>query len=150
MATIGMIVNDSDTALTAGSWASTLMHEDTSEEAASLHGALPSSGFISTLDLVIQDAAGAPTVTTIELFGTWDSAGDEIFLPYTKLTVNTDTVPGQTTGTRIMASVKYERCFTQPSVQTTAGKMYLWIKLTDEDGDLRSARLNWYVPTLRG
>ena len=147
MASIGMIVLDATVGSIGTTFLSGILHEDTAADAGSNHGALPSSGIIGTLEIVWNEAGG--TATAIEVFVSWDAAGNEIFLPYTSLTVDTDTVDGVGDTSLIMTSIRYDRPFRVSDKQTAAGRLYLWSRNTGGTLTLTSARLTWYTPSLR-
>ena len=135
----GFICHDVATTSLSTTYASCLLHEDTTSDAKSIHGALPSAGAEwSHLELLLSEDSG--TISSIDIYLTWDSGGDHIVAGATQTALKV--VSGQT-ATYKMASVSLGISPRAPSVQTTAGKVYLWSKLDAGTGTLLAARLHW-------
>lgn len=151
MASVGMIVQDAPVAGITGTFASVLLQSDVAQDAKSLHGELPASGILGVLEFDLDVTAGA--VTAIEVFLTWESAGDSIFQGLQRLTTaDFELVAGQTDVSRLLGSVTYNRSFVAPAGQTAAGTCYAWFRVAAGGGTMSvlAARLTWHQPTLRG
>jgi len=124
-----------------------LLHEDSAIDANS--AALPQGGVcLSHLTLVMDETVA--TCGAVSVFGTWDSAGDDIAFGPT--TADFDTTPGMTDTSLRMVTIPFESNFVlrAPATQTAKGKAYLHIKTDAGTVTLNLARLHWYIPAQRG
>lgn len=88
---------------------------------------LPSACYLDSLDLIVDETVAGP-VTTIDIFLTWDAAGDDIAAGPTRLTLAAnDWVRGQTDTSLVMATIKIDKWVRIPAT-ATVGQMYLWAK----------------------
>jgi|TARA_Y100000296_G_scaffold81657_1_gene109286 hypothetical protein len=103
--------------------------------------ALPQTGYASNLELQLKANSGSPTTATVVL--TWDSDGTVPFCGpgtgtlYTGLTTSSATYRN--------TSVAIDSWYTAPTAQTTAGTVYMWVKVDAGTVDFSSARLNWAI-----
>jgi hypothetical protein len=153
MADSGVIGNDAVVAGITTSYAlgkAILLHEDSAIEPNSVHGAIPNSSAIWS-HLVLKMTVTAGAVSSVECFLTWDAAGDEIAAGPTQSAFNV--VSGMTTSALRSVVIPMDGIMPRASsVQTTPGKLYLFVK-TDSGGagtvTLNRAELHWYVPDVQ-
>lgn len=146
MASYGFIVNDAVVAGITNTFTGALLHEDLVIDGNS--SALPSSGHLATLYFKCDITAGA--VTEVEAYLTWDSAGDELATTIQSCTGDS-LVAGHTDTSLRSGVLPLDTTFRVPSVQTTAGKMYLWIRASAGGGtmSLLTARVSYDNPHMR-
>jgi|TARA_R110002110_G_scaffold28764_10_gene103855 hypothetical protein len=104
--------------------------------------ALPNAGYVSNLELRLKARTGAPESAHVVL--TWDSAGT---VPFAGPGSGT-TYQGLTTSTATYynTSIALDAWYTTPSSQTTAGTVYMWVRVTSAAAvavDFVDARLHW-------
>ena len=138
----GFITNTTQTSLGTGSFTTTLMAELTSGTPSDARSkALPGACSFSQLDLVFT--SWADSALTLDVYLTWDSAGDD---PITSTASSVAVTAGGTSNT-VHTTISLDKLFiTAPSGQTTTGKCYLWIQ-PGEACVLDKARLHWHDQT---
>jgi|6_EtaG_2_1085325.scaffolds.fasta_scaffold01088_2 hypothetical protein len=131
----GFIVNDATGSINTSSFVGVKLHEDTGVDANSK--TLPSGCYISHLELKFT---GAGSATDVDCYITWDSTGDD---PLTAKVETVELTAGATGGVQhtVITVAEYARA---PATQTTAGAVYIWLKLTGASGTLSLARLHWH------
>lgn len=113
-----------------------LLHLDADQDARS--GALPSAGYLSHLDLKVLATAGSPA--NVDAWLSWDAAGDHAATgEFTDQVLVAALTTANTYNTRIVIDHWYKA----PSVQTTKGKLYLWVKFNAGTVTVQRARLYW-------
>ena len=145
----GFIVNDKtttvDALITSIGTTYTLakvikLHGDTDVDAKAKD--LPNAGYASNLELRLKARSGTPDNAHVVL--TWDSAGTVPFAGpgsgtmYQGLTTST--------ATYYNTSIALDSWYTTPSSQTTAGTVYMWVRVTSTAAvtvDFVDARLHW-------
>ena len=146
MADQGFIVNDtggSGVEASVGTSYSTskyaLLHEDSGVGGTDPRSkAMPQSCYLSHLELSLTTAGGSPT--TVSCFLTWDSAGNDAI---TAEAAGVALHPGVTTAGLQSTSIALDVWVNAPTDQTTAGKVYLWLKVDAGTVNITRARLNW-------
>ena len=146
MASYGFLVNDAVSAGITNTFTGILLHEDLVIDGNS--SALPSSGHLAYLSFKADITAGA--VTEVEAYLTWDSAGDELATVIDSCTGDS-LVVGHTDTSLVSGIMVINKTFRVPSVQTTEGKMYLWIRASAGGGtmSLLTARVFYDNPHMR-
>lgn len=134
----GFICNDNATTEVIATYdAGLLLHEDSAVDAKSR--AMPQSCYLSHLDLSLTNATASST--TVSCFLTWDSGKDH---PMTGEATAQKLSEGSTSNLKHV-SIALDASVTAPTAQTTAGKCYLWVLISDAAGnpEVASARLHW-------
>jgi len=139
----GFIVNDTAPTGVSTSFAVgkiMLMHEDTAEDAKSLHGAMPSSFELCQVDIEVTLTAGGPCSTAQVLF-TWDAAGDVVMAgPSAAITL----APAGTTANKYIGSATMlSTSVTATESQTTEGKCYAMLLVDAGTVTVNRIRLHW-------
>ena len=138
----GFVTNTTNTSLTAGTFGSTLLAEQTSGSPSDARSrAIPGACSFAQLDLSFT--AYADPTKKIACYLTWDSAGDD---PMTAKVTGVTLTAGGTANTAHTVISLDKLFITAPSGQTTTGKCYLWID-AGEDCTLNKARLHWHDRT---
>ena len=103
--------------------------------------ALPQSCYLSHLELKLDETAG--TVATVDCYLTWDLAGNEpLTAAATGVTLHAGS-PGGDTSLRNTA-IALDVWVNAPTAQTTAGTVYLWLKIGGGGtATLTDARIQW-------
>jgi hypothetical protein len=141
MADQGFIVNDATVSAIATSYAADkaiLLHEDSTADANSK--ALPQACFLSHLELQLDTASGSPT--KVSAFLTYDSSGDD---PLTGESADNTLHAGITDTSLVNTAIDLTVYFRAPAGQTTAGKLYLFLKVDAGTVNCTKARLHWAV-----
>jgi hypothetical protein len=114
-----------------------LLHEDSAVDAKSR--AMPQSCYLSHLDLSLTTATASDL--TVSCFLTWDSGKDH---PMTGEATGQKLQVGGTSNLKHV-SIALDASVTAPTAQTTAGKCYLWVLISDATGspEIATARLHW-------
>ncbi|MCP4437124.1 MAG: hypothetical protein GY913_21830 [Proteobacteria bacterium] len=137
MARVGFVVSDvNNSAITAdlSTTAVVLLHADSDQDANS--EAMPSSGYLSHVELHFTSAA---TPTTVQAHLTWELAGDE---PASGQSAAT-TLHALQTSDEKGAAIGIDQFYRTPALATSAGQIYLWLVLDSGTATLESARLHW-------
>ena len=138
MADQGFIVNDATVSGIGTSYAAVLLHEDSTSDANSR--ALPQACFLSHLELQLDTASGSQT--KVSAFLTYDSAGND---PLTGESADNTLHAGVGDATLLNTAIDLTVYFRAPASQTTAGKLYLFLKVDAGTVDCTKARLHWAV-----
>lgn len=142
MSSGGFIVNDSTPAGIQQAFAVAkimLMHEDTVEDANSLHGALPSQPDLEQVDIEVTATAGVPTKAKV-LF-TWDSIGDVVMAGPSAYI---DLTPAGTAANKYVGSASMGKAKPMaPAGQTTTGKCYAMVLVDVGTVTVNRIRLHW-------
>ena len=141
MADQGFVVNDAEVTGIGTSYATgdaILLHEDSTLDANSK--AMPQACYLSHVELQLDETSS--TVAEVSCFLTWDSAGND---PITAEAVDLAVHAGLTDTSLRLVSVAMNVWIRSPATQTTAGKVYLWVKCKAGAVTLKIARLHWAV-----
>tara|TARA_R110000824_G_scaffold241096_2_gene429804 strand:- start:130 stop:558 length:429 start_codon:yes stop_codon:yes gene_type:complete len=141
MADQGFVVNDAEVTGIGTSYATgdaILLHEDSTLDANSK--AMPQACYLSHVELQLDETSS--TVSEVSCFLTWDSAGND---PITAEAVDLAVHAGLTDTSLRLVSVAMDVWIRSPATQTTAGKVYLWVKCKAGAVTLKIARLHWAV-----
>lgn len=136
----GFICEDADVAGITTSYDLTkavLLHVDTARDANSVNGALPQSGYMSNLEIVIDETVA--TIASVTAYLCWDSTGDDPITAQATITLHA----GLTDVSLRMGAAALDKWYRAPATQTTKGKVYLFLKTNAGTGTLKKARLYW-------
>jgi len=138
----GFITNTTaPTSLSTSAFTAVLLAEQTSGSPSDANSkAMPSGCSISHLDLVFT-SAGSGTEDTVTCYLTWDSTGND---PLTATATAVELTTGGTSTVRHTTVALGDFFCRAPATQTTAGKVYLWVKPSMSSSTLGQARLNWH------
>ena len=139
MADQGFIVNDAAVSAIGTSYAvgkGIKLHGDTGSDANSRQ--VPQACYLSHLEVTVDTASGSPT--KLSAFLTYDSAGDE---PLTGESADNTLHAGLTNTSLLNTAITLDVFFNAPATQTTAGALYLFLKVDAGTVNCTKARLHW-------
>ena len=131
----GFIVNDATLSVATGSFGSVKLHEDSAIDARSK--AMPNACYLSHLDLKFT---GASSTTSVEVYITYDSTGDD---PCTNTASTVTLTAGATSGVK-HTTINIGQYITAPASQSNTGALQLFLKSAGGGCTLAVARVHWH------
>lgn len=147
MASYGYILNATEIDKITTAFRGVRLEEAPTVEANSVHGMLPSAGYLAGVEFRISVMVGG--VLTVRYYLSWDSAGDE---PLT--TIQTIPLaalaPSPTTPNQYSIALPVDDFFRVPAVQTTPGTLWAWFATTGFGAmTVHRCRCYWSNPHMR-
>ena len=147
MASHGYILNATELDKIVAAFRGVCLEEAPLIEPNSVHGALPSSGWFSHVELTVEENVGG--VTHVRSYLSWDSAGDELATTIQTIPIGSF-APSPTVPNQYGYDWPVNEMFRVPIVQTTPGTVWAWFAAPGAGAlTVKRCRLYWSNPHMR-